>query len=93
MNGGLAEGHDLAARLWSVLRENGNPGTLEEYSRKWTATWRLLQGLDGPPVVRSDATDFVGRNAARILDCTPALGTDLERLLEQVGLELPAASV
>jgi hypothetical protein len=93
MNVGMAEGHDLAGRLEEILRQGGNPTLLDEYSRTWTRTWRSLMGLDGALRPREGASDFVRRNAARILSCTPASGNDLPRLLEQVGLELPAGAV
>jgi 2-polyprenyl-6-methoxyphenol hydroxylase-like FAD-dependent oxidoreductase len=93
MNVGMAEGHDLAGRLETILRQGGNPDLLEEYSRTWGGTWRSLLSLDGAPRSGKGASDFVSRNAARILACTPASGDDLPQLLGQVGLEMPVAGV
>jgi len=93
MNGGLAEANDLAERLEAILKKAGRSTLLEEYGQRWGAGWRALMGVEGAPRVDSNASEFVRRNVSRIVECTPALGKDLRRLLERVGVELPADSV
>jgi 2-polyprenyl-6-methoxyphenol hydroxylase-like FAD-dependent oxidoreductase len=99
MNSGLAEAHELAARISRILRRGGPSSLLDEFATKTHDAWQRLLNTDsvralpvtaGTPaahVVRSGVGDpWVQQTAARILACIPASGEDLEPLLEQIGL-------
>jgi 2-polyprenyl-6-methoxyphenol hydroxylase-like FAD-dependent oxidoreductase len=86
MNSGLLEARELAARISRIQRAGGAPSLLQEFATEMHQTWQWLLG--SARAVRSlpKADQWVQKNAARIFDCIPASGDDLEPLLEQIGL-------
>jgi 2-polyprenyl-6-methoxyphenol hydroxylase-like FAD-dependent oxidoreductase len=87
MNVGMLEADDLASCLSAKLR-GGSTGKLEEYAGHHRRRWQNF--LTSVPMAHADANAWVKKRAARIPQCIPASGKDLELLLQQLGLELPA---
>jgi 2-polyprenyl-6-methoxyphenol hydroxylase-like FAD-dependent oxidoreductase len=88
MNAGLAEAHDLATRIARIRGGQAGLEELEAYGRERLAEWGFLLGLRGGLRPNATASDFVARNAARLLPCLPATGADLAGLAAQVGLDV-----
>jgi 2-polyprenyl-6-methoxyphenol hydroxylase-like FAD-dependent oxidoreductase len=99
MNSGLEEARELATRIARLLRGDGPPSLLDDFATQMHDTWqRLLDpgavrarqdtaGAEAARSVRGRVADpWVQQNAARIVQCIPASGDDLEALLEQIGL-------
>ena len=100
VNSGLVEARELAARISRIQRAGGAPSLLQEFATETNEAWQWLLGASTPPrepraagtpagrAVRAlpGADPWVRQNGARILDCLPASGDDLEPLLKQIGL-------
>lgn len=91
MNVGLREAADLAHHLGRVFREHQPIDTLDTYEKTWRSEWRRLFGAHGHPTPTTAAGSWARHHARRILSCVPASGDDLDALLRQIGLALPAA--
>ncbi len=91
MNVGLREAADLAHQLGRILRERHPLDSLAGYEKARRSEWRRLLGARGHPEANAAASGWVRRHAARIPACLPASGDDLDALLRQIGLALPAA--
>ncbi|HYU34059.1 MAG TPA: FAD-dependent oxidoreductase [Thermoanaerobaculia bacterium] len=91
MNVGLREAADLAQHLGPRFRNGPLLQTLDGFDSTWRREWRRLLGARGHPSPTPAAETWVRRHAARILPCIPASGDDLDALLRQIGLALPAA--
>ncbi len=91
MNVGLREAADLAHHLGRVFREHQPLSVLDTYETTWRSEWRRLLGARGHPSPSAATGTWVRRHAARIPPCLPASGDDLDALLRQIGLALPAA--
>jgi 2-polyprenyl-6-methoxyphenol hydroxylase-like FAD-dependent oxidoreductase len=88
MNLGLFEGRDLAVTLAKMIR-GGAPGEeLDGYSKRWSAVWRQLHGLDGGLKARAGADPWVAQHARQLLPCLPAHGAALTALAGQLGLDI-----
>lgn len=87
MNVGFREGRDLAERFRAVLRDGAPLSSLDAYTAERRAEWESLLNVGGGLRAGSGASEFVKKNAERILSCTPASGRELDALLSQVGLE------
>src|SRR5262249_46196458 len=86
MNSGLLEGVDLADRIADIHLGRSAGDALADYGTRWTGAWRTMLDLDHT-LDGSSATDpWVKREAARILPCIPATGSELETLLGQLGI-------
>lgn len=85
MNCGLREAAELAERLADALGR-GRPAGLEDWSAALAERWRRLllpgSGFTGGAA----ASPWVRHHAARLPECVPATGQELERLLGQIGL-------
>jgi NADPH-dependent dioxygenase len=88
MNAGLAEAHQLATSIARIRRGQAGLDELEAYGRERLADWGFLLGLRGGLRPNAGASDFVARNAARLLPCLPATPADLPPLAAQLGLEV-----
>jgi len=86
MNAGLVEARELATRISRILHAGGAPSLLQEFASEMHEAWQGLLG--GGQAVRAlpGADPWVRQVGARILDCIPASGDDLEPLLKQIGL-------
>jgi 2-polyprenyl-6-methoxyphenol hydroxylase-like FAD-dependent oxidoreductase len=91
MNSGLLEARELALRISRIQRAGGASSLLEEFSTEMHAAWQSLLGAGRAVRALPDASPWVQKNAARILDCIPASGDDLEPLLKQIGLTTAAS--
>jgi 2-polyprenyl-6-methoxyphenol hydroxylase-like FAD-dependent oxidoreductase len=87
MNVGFREVRDLVER-YRGARDGASADTLNAYDTECRAEWRTLFDLDGTLTTTDGASDFVKANAARILACTPASGSQLRDLLHTIGLEV-----
>ena len=86
MNSGLIEARELAVRLSRIHHPGGPSSLLEGFATEMHKAWRSLLG-DGEKARALPAADpWVRENRARIVDCVPASGDDLEPLLGQIGL-------
>jgi 2-polyprenyl-6-methoxyphenol hydroxylase-like FAD-dependent oxidoreductase len=86
LNSGLVEASELAARMSRIQHVGGSPSLLQEFATETHEAWQSLLG-DGQNVRALPAADpWVQQRRARIINCVPASGEDLEPLLEQIGL-------
>ena len=88
MNGGFAEGEELAVLLRKILREGAPLDLLAAYNRQRQEQWHRLLGMAGGPKAGPDADAWVRQRSARILPCLPAADADLPRLARQLRLDL-----
>lgn len=89
VNVGLREAHDLAVLLSNILLSDAPLSGLEGFDQARQAEWRRLLGLGGPVQVPDDTTPWVAARADRFPSCIPASGRQLDKLLSQIGLEIP----
>ena len=88
MNAGLAEAHDLSARIKRIREGQAGLDLLDAYGRERRADWSFLLGRRGGLRAGASASEFVAQNASRLLQCLPATGTDLPPLAAQLGLDV-----
>ncbi len=90
MNSGLVEARELAMRISRIQFAGGAPSLLQDFASETHEAWQGL--LSGGQAVRAlpGADPWVRQVGARILDCIPASGDDLEPLLKQIGLTAAA---
>jgi 2-polyprenyl-6-methoxyphenol hydroxylase-like FAD-dependent oxidoreductase len=88
MNSGLVEARELTWRISRILRAGGAPSLLQDFATETHQTWQSLLASGRAVRVLPEADQWVRVNAARILDCIPASGNDLEALLKQIGLTI-----
>jgi len=86
MNWGLVEARELATRIARIRRAEGTPSLLHEFGTETHEAWQRLLGAGRTVRALPGADPWVQQTAARILDCIPASGDDLEPLLQQIGL-------
>ncbi len=85
MNLGLSEAGELAGLAAGVVRGKTSPDALKDYGSRHRESWLDLLGRRR--VSATDAAPDWARQAAdRLVPLIPASGTDLEKLLAQVGL-------
>ncbi|MCZ6649622.1 MAG: FAD-dependent monooxygenase, partial [Acidobacteria bacterium] len=87
MNAGLLEATDLAERLARILDGKAKNELLEDYSDMNQHRWDALLNPGDGLVATAEADPWVKEHGIGILSCMPATGSDLQRLLRQVGLE------
>lgn len=88
MNIGLAEAMDLAGTLNRVLRHDGSLDLLQNYDRDHRAQWQKLLAPKGTPDRRNGAPVWTLENCARLVECVPASGRDLEDMLSRIGIAI-----
>ncbi len=88
MNAGFLEAEQLTEILRKILRQEQPLPALESYGQQQTAQWRRLLGFSGGLKPRRDTDPWIQKQAARILPCLPASGTDVVRLGEELKLDL-----
>jgi len=86
MNLGLLEAYELATRMARILREDAPASLLAEYGRERLLDWHMLLSGDEGVSATDDADAWVAKHRGRFLDCLPASGEELTKLLQQVGL-------
>jgi 2-polyprenyl-6-methoxyphenol hydroxylase-like FAD-dependent oxidoreductase len=86
MNSGLVEARELAARISRIQRGEGPPSLLQEFATETHDAWQWLLGAGRAVGVPPGADTWIRQTGARIIDCIPASGDDLEPLLDQIGL-------
>jgi len=88
MNAGLAEAHDLAARVKRVKDGHAGLDLLEAYGKERLSDWLFLLGRKGGLRPGAGASALVSESAARLLPCLPATGAAVAPLAVQLGLEV-----
>ena len=88
MNGGLFEAHDFANRVADYAAGNQKIDMFEHYGRELRREWHKLLGVNVGFDLLPHAPPWLAKHARRIVPTLPASGRDLERALEQLGLEL-----
>jgi 2-polyprenyl-6-methoxyphenol hydroxylase-like FAD-dependent oxidoreductase len=91
MNLGLEEAHDLAGAIAGILRNAESPSALEDYGRRWMATWRSLHNLEGGLSGGPLADEFIRGHAGALMSCLPGHGETLAAMAAQLGLSLAKA--
>ncbi|MDK2972483.1 MAG: hypothetical protein PWP23_2238 [Candidatus Sumerlaeota bacterium] len=87
MNVAFHEGHDLASRIFEILRNSVPEDILLAYSSSRRREWQAL--LDPQQIeVGPAASSWTRVNAHRIVPSIPAAGRDLAALLAQVGVTI-----
>jgi 2-polyprenyl-6-methoxyphenol hydroxylase-like FAD-dependent oxidoreductase len=87
MNAGLAEAHDLAFVLASVLRDGTQPAMLNAYNQRSLDVWKQLHGAAGELQPGPAADPWVASHASELLSCLPATGPRLNVMAAQLGLK------
>ena len=87
VNIGLREAHDLSTLLANILITGASLDLLEGFDAARQREWRRL--LTGSVSVPDSTTAWVASRSDRFPSCIPASGANLDRLLAQIGLELP----
>jgi 2-polyprenyl-6-methoxyphenol hydroxylase-like FAD-dependent oxidoreductase len=90
MNVGFAEARQLASCLGQILRGKAPVESLAGYESASRRQWELLLNVKRTLRPHQQANAWTRKRADRILPCLPAFGGDLNLLLAQIGLELPA---
>lgn len=77
LNAGLLEAHELASRLFEIVRNGANPDVLQEYSRQGLERWRLL--LEPGRLLGTErvASAWWGEKGAQAVRCVPLSGDQL----------------
>jgi 3-(3-hydroxy-phenyl)propionate hydroxylase len=88
MNAGLREAQALAEKLEKVLHEEAPANVLETYNQECLNQWRQLLGLTGGLRARAATDSWVRARLKRILPCLPGSGKELNRIAEQLELDL-----
>jgi 2-polyprenyl-6-methoxyphenol hydroxylase-like FAD-dependent oxidoreductase len=91
MNCGLHEAAELVERLADALKQGRTAG-LDDWGAALAARWRALLTPGSGFGAGAAASAWVRRHGARVPECVPAAGQDLERLLGQIGLVPPGQS-
>jgi 2-polyprenyl-6-methoxyphenol hydroxylase-like FAD-dependent oxidoreductase len=91
MNVGLREALDLSHRLSMILRQGGNPRTLEEYGASRRAEWHSLLGGGSAVTALPAAGAWAKAQRKRMLAWIPGSGPELGRYLGQLGLALASS--
>jgi 2-polyprenyl-6-methoxyphenol hydroxylase-like FAD-dependent oxidoreductase len=92
LNVGMAEARDLAAAIAGVLRKGSSKDALREYSDRYTAEWKRLQGIERTVEPMPNVDPWVWDNRDRLLPCLPGSGSDLTALAGQLGLRVTAGT-
>jgi NADPH-dependent dioxygenase len=92
MNLGLCEAYHLSELLEGVLRRGEPLRSLQAYNDRWFPQWRTLLGLDAELRGGSSTDPWVASCAPRLLQCLPAYGDELPRLVSQLGLTFAASA-
>jgi hypothetical protein len=77
---------ELAERLAEALRGGRPADLLDGWAAGLTTRWRTLLTPGSGFAAGASATPWVCRHVARLPECVPAAGQDLERLLAQIGV-------
>lgn len=88
MNAGFAEAAGLVPLLAAMLRQQGTFATLNRFSEQQRGNWRRLLGLTGGLKPSTGTDPWVSENAARILPCLPAVGSDCGPLAAHFNLSI-----
>ena len=88
MNAGLREAECLAEKLKRVLHEEAPIKILESYNQECLTQWRQLLGLTGGLQAKTNTDPWVRARIKKILPCLPGSGKELNRMAEQLELEL-----
>ena len=92
MNCGLHEAAELAERLADALTGGRRADVQDDWAERLAARWQTLLAPGSGFGAGAAAGPWVRRHGARIPECVPATGEDLERLLAQIGL-VPAGQL
>jgi len=87
MNVGMREADDLTRRMTKILRKRGSQELLPIYNEERRREWLMLLGLKDR-LREHGETRWPKDWVSRLISTLPASGSDLNRLLEQVGYRL-----
>lgn len=87
MNVGIREAYDLARRMVEILRDRGTRELLPAYNEDRKCEWQMLLGIEDR-LEEQGETAWSREWATRLVPLLPATGSDLNRLLEQIGYRL-----
>jgi 2-polyprenyl-6-methoxyphenol hydroxylase-like FAD-dependent oxidoreductase len=88
MNAGLREAAELADLVARIRDGAVGLDALEAWAEQSRREWELLLGRSGGLRPTAEAPPFIAENAARLLGCLPATGSDLDALAGQIGLRV-----
>jgi len=88
MNIGLSEANDLVDQMASCIFERRSPAILEQHAAERERQWQKLLGFNVQFDAVSSAPSWLREHARRIVPALPASGTDLQQLLQQLGLTI-----
>jgi 3-(3-hydroxy-phenyl)propionate hydroxylase len=87
MNAGLHEAKVLTDAIRKILHQDASTSLLDAYGRQTHDAWTQL--LDPKSLKAGSGVDpWIAQNIKRLLPCLPATGEDLERVAQQLHLQL-----
>jgi len=91
MNVGLLEAKRLTSELVGILRDDTSIERLNFSAEEHRAAWPFLLGETADLHMGHEVQPWVKDNIAQLLPCIPASGSDLEQLLQQLGVQVKHA--
>jgi len=88
MNGGLFEAYDLARRIADSLSGKAPRHHLDAYGEERRREWDQQFGVNVEYDLLPKAPDWLAPHARRLVASFPAMGRDVEKPLERLGLRL-----
>jgi len=88
MNGGLFEAHDLVRRIAHALSGKASCHHLDAYGEERRREWHQHFGVNVAYDLLPSAPDWLAPHARRLVTSFPAMGSDVQKPLERLGLRL-----
>lgn len=88
MNVGLSEANELVNHMADCLFANRSSAVLEQHAALREREWQKLLGFNVHFDVASNAPDWLRDHARRIVPALPASGSDMQELLQQLGITI-----
>ena len=92
MNVGIQEAAQLVDGIVDVLQKNAGLDSLATYDRQRREHWKTYFDLPARVRANDEADPWIKEHGEQIVACVPASGAQLESILAQLGLGLPAQS-
>ncbi len=92
MNGGLAEVHELVDGMANCLFEGKPLETLQQLGAAREREWAELLGFHVEFQSPTNAPAWLREHARRIIQALPASGSDLQRMMQELGVRMSSLS-
>lgn len=88
MNIGLSEANELVNQMADCIFDKRSPAMLEQLAAMREREWQKLLGFNTHFDAAPGAPSWLAEHARRIVPALPASGSDLQQLLQQLGMAL-----